>query len=119
MTYRTVAALLAEVALIKETLDLLGLTQFADARIHALGHVLVFGVLWLGHVEQLECKLAHAIWGPADDSSALALNAAGAAVVDSPFVEAGNVDSERPAVCLAFVVVQANIGTSKGAVRSN
>jgi len=107
------------VSLVEDILGLLSLFQLSNAGVHALRHILVLCVLGLGNVEKLKSELANAIRRASDHTTTLALDAACAGVVDSPFIETRDVDVERSAVRLILMVVEANIRASEGAVGSD
>ena len=111
--------MLAQSTLKANVLDLFSLLQLANACIHALGHVIVLGVLRLRHVQQLEGELADPVRGTTDNTSALALHTACASAVDSPFVEARDINGQRATVSLALVVAKADVGAGERSIWSD
>jgi hypothetical protein len=118
-TYWTVATLLTEVTLPGLVLDFLCLLELADASIHALGHVVATGALGNWNIQELDLKLADAVGRSSNNTAPLALDTAYARVVDSPLVEAGDVNNQWTTVCCVLVVVQTHIGTCEGTILSN
>src|SRR5262245_48499975 len=100
-------------------LELFSIAQLTDARIHALWHILILGILGLGNIEKLKRELAHAVWWAPDNTAALALNTACPGIIDSPLIEAGNIDIEGSAISLILVVLEADVSSRKRTIRTN
>lgn len=111
-TYRTIATLLAQVALPVACKRQFGLLHLSDARIHTLWHIIIGGTLRLGDKEKLKFKLRHLVWSSSLNNgiSALALDA-GCVVgfFSSPFIEASDVDNIRTAVAARLVILETDV----------
>ena len=118
-TYRTVTTLLTEVSFPSLVLDLFCFLELPDASVHALGHVVVGCVLWLRHVQKLEGQFTDTVRRASNNATTLALDTARASIINSPFVEARNVDCVGTTVGLTLVVVEADIGTCERAIRTD
>ncbi len=104
---------------------LLGCSHLADARVHALGHVLLpeGGALGPWNEEQLQRELSDLVGRAAGDGgaprAALGLDAAGdgAAVgVGGPLIEEGHVDGDGPAEARVLVVLECDVRPAERAV---
>jgi len=98
---------------------LLGRLQLTDARVHALGHVVVRHTLGPGNEEQLELQLADLVGSPADDGrvAALALDArCEASLFRGPLVEASDLDEVGAAEAAGLVLLEAHVRAGKAAV---
>ena len=113
---RAVTTLLAEETLPCLALNLFSLLEFANASVHALGHIIVGRVLRLGNVEELDCELSNSVRRSANDTTTLALDAADTTVIDGPFVEARDINGQGTSVGLALVVAEADVCTCEGAI---
>jgi len=113
---RAVTTLLTEMAFVGLVLDLFRLLELADAGVQTLWHVIVSRILWLGDVEELDGKLADPVRWSSDNTSALALDTADTAVIDSPLVEAGDVDGQWTSIGLILVVAEADVCTCKRSI---
>jgi hypothetical protein len=100
-------------------LDLLRFTQLSHAGVHALGHVLILGVLWLRDIQKLESELANPVRRAANDTSTLTLDTACPRVIYRPFVEARNINIERTTIGLVLMVLETHVSTCERTIRSD
>ena len=99
----------------------LGFLQFSNAGVHALGHVFIFGVLWLGHEQELQFQLSDPVGSLALSRGARSASVALHAVdrpylLGRPFVEARHVHRVGFAERLVLMFLEAYVRPSKAAI---
>lgn len=121
MTYRTIATLLTERALVVTGATLLSSLHLPDARVHASGHIIISGSLRSRDEEKLKLELADLIRRLANNgvATSLALDAGSkGSFLNGPLVEARHIGDVRTSKAPCLVLLETNIGTSKATVLS-
>src|SRR4051812_43499488 len=98
----------------------LSLLHFANAGVHALGHLFIRGALGLGNVQELELQFANLIGRTTLDSTSLASLALD--TVDfftCPFVVARYIDGEWTSIALLLMIRKTDVSASKASITSN